>query len=253
MSPSAPAVSVVIPAYNAAGTVQQAIASVLAQTFDDFELLVVDDGSTDDTGAVVRAINDSRIRLLTQPNGGAAAARNAGIACATGAWVAFLDADDLWLPMKLGRQLARMRPEPGCLASLGAAYFVDEELRLLKFRPCTPSKELLLTFLRFQNLPAGGFDTGLAMIEDWDLSIKLARYANPICLEEPLTLYRVHASNRSLDVDAHLQSGLTILHRVFADRTLPAEVRRHEREIYARLYTMLCGGMLRVGRGRSCA
>ncbi len=255
----------VIPAYNAAATVQQAIDSVLAQSFADFEILVVDDGSTDDTATAVRAVNDPRVRLLAQPNGGAAAARNTGIASTVGEWVAFLDADDLWLPRKLELQLSRMRAVPGCLASQGAAYFVDRDLQMLKFRPCKPRKQLLLTFLRFQNLPnaasswvvkrellerIGGFDTGLAMIEDWDLSIKLAQHANPICIEEPLTLYRVHAGNRSLNVEAHLQSGRTILDRVFADPALPAEVRRHEREIYARLYTMLCGGMLRVGRRR---
>lgn len=265
MNASTPEVSVVIPAYNAAATVQQAIGSVLAQSFADFEILVVDDGSTDDTAAAVRAVNDPRVRLLAQPNAGAAAARNAGIASAIGEWVAFLDADDLWLPNKLELQLSRMRAVPACMASLTGAYFVDGELRLLKVRRCAPTKQLLLRFLRFQNLPAvasswvvkrdlfdriGGFDTKLAMIEDWDLSIRLARYANPICIEQPLTVCRLHGGNRSLDVAAHLESGLTILKRVFADPTLPTEVRRHEREIYARLYMMLCGGMLRVGRRR---
>lgn len=109
-------VSVVIPSYNRAYIVGQAIESVLRQTYENVEVVVIDDGSTDDTERVVRAFDD-RVRYIYQPNGGIAVARNSGIAAARGEFVAFLDSDDVWLPWKLEAQLAVLRqcPEIGMI------------------------------------------------------------------------------------------------------------------------------------------
>ena len=102
-----PLVSVVIPAYNRAGLIGRAIDSVLQQTHADLEVIVVDDASTDNTGEVVKAIGDTRIRYIRcERNAGASAARNTGIAAAAGRFVAFLDSDDVWMPEKLTLQLA---------------------------------------------------------------------------------------------------------------------------------------------------
>jgi glycosyltransferase involved in cell wall biosynthesis len=263
----APRVSAVVPAYNAARTIGRTLASALTQTISDLEVIVVDDGSADATREVVEGIDDPRLQLVSQANAGVATARNTGIAQAHGDWVAFLDSDDIWLPNKLQRQLELMAAKPGCMASQGSAYFVDDELRPLKLRRCVPVENPLLTFLRFQNLPnaasswivrrelldqIGGFDPDLVILEDWEFSLRLARYANPLCIDEPLTLYRVHPGNRSRDLDIHIQPGFIVLGRVFSDPGLPDEVRKHEREIYARFYTMLCGGALRVGRWKDC-
>ena len=98
-------VSVIIPSYNRAHTLQRSIESVLAQTYSDLEVILVDDGSTDDTEAVVRAIPDPRVRYVRQKNQGACAARNHGIDLADGEFIAFHDSDDLWHPEKLERQL----------------------------------------------------------------------------------------------------------------------------------------------------
>jgi len=109
-----PAVSVVIPVWNAAATLAETLASVRAQVFEDWELLLVDDASTDSSPILARALADadSRIRILTLPeNGGPAAARNAGIRAARGRYIAFVDADDLWRPQKLARQIGFMRAE----------------------------------------------------------------------------------------------------------------------------------------------
>jgi glycosyltransferase involved in cell wall biosynthesis len=268
MTPSSPQVSVVIPAYNRERTVRAAVDSALAQQDVVVEVIVVDDGSQDRTAAVVETIEDPRISLVRQSNRGVSAARNAGIRSARGEWVAFLDSDDVWLPQKLSRQLDRMAEAPGCMASQTSAYLVDDDLRPIRLKRCVQVEDPLLTFLRFQNLPAagsswivkrdllgtiGGFDPTLERIEDWDFSLRIARFAKPLCIDEPLTLYRYNADNRSHDVDLHVAAGLTILARVFADATLPAEFHAHRREVYARFYTMLCGGMFRVGRWRSCA
>jgi glycosyltransferase involved in cell wall biosynthesis len=113
-----PAVSVVIPAYNSAAFLQQAIDSVLGQTYSDFEIIVIDDGSSDGTEAVARSFSD-RVTYIKQENKGVSAARNHGIKLARGQYVAFLDADDLWAPEKLAEQipLFDMNPEIGLVYS----------------------------------------------------------------------------------------------------------------------------------------
>src|SRR5436190_1570422 len=100
-----PQVSVIVPAFNAGRTISAALASVFAQTYRDFEVIVVDDGSTDDTAARIAEWGD-RVLYVRQPNGGPARARNTGIGRSRGRLVAFLDADDVWLPEKLERQVA---------------------------------------------------------------------------------------------------------------------------------------------------
>ena len=116
--PAPPLVSVVIPAYDRATTIVAAIESVLRQTWTDFELLVVDDGSTDGTAAAAATVADPRLRVVRlAANRGAAGARNAGAAQARGRWVAFQDSDDEWLPEKLARQLARLAARPEAVAA----------------------------------------------------------------------------------------------------------------------------------------
>ncbi|HTP29385.1 MAG TPA: glycosyltransferase family A protein, partial [Anaeromyxobacteraceae bacterium] len=123
-----PVVSVVIPAYNAEAYVAAAVDSVLAQSFRDFELIAVDDGSSDSTGARLRAYRDS-LRYIRQPNGGVSRARNRGVEESQGRWVAFLDADDVWLPGKLGKQMGALRDRSDCRACYTAVTVADAMLR----------------------------------------------------------------------------------------------------------------------------
>jgi glycosyltransferase involved in cell wall biosynthesis len=106
-----PRVSVVIPSYNCAAWLPETVDSVLAQTYANTEVIVVDDGSTDDTRAVLRPYA-SRVRILSQPNRGVSAARNAGVIASTGALIAFLDADDVWMPTKVADQVAVLGRRP---------------------------------------------------------------------------------------------------------------------------------------------
>ncbi len=268
MTPAEPLVSVVIPAYNSARTIQPSIESALGQTVSDLEVVVVDDGSTDSTAAVVAAINDARVKFIQQSNGGAAAARNTGIANARGQWIAFLDADDLWLECKLERQLAVLAANPDVLATQTGALFVDDSGSVLEVRRCVQPANTLLEFLRFRNMPAamstwvvkremfdrmGVFDTELEILEEWDMSLRIARYCNPISIAEPLARYRVHPGNRSRNLDIHIEPGFRVLARLFSDATLPAEIHAHKAEIYGRFYTMLSGGAFKVRRWRDCA
>src|SRR6266852_6361254 len=120
---SGPLVSVIIPAYNAERFIDETLESVFKQTHDHLELILVDDGSTDGTGAQVRAYGD-RVRFIRQVNAGAGAARNRGLEVATGDYIAFLDADDLWRPEKLEVQLeiAARNPESGLIACDGVRF-----------------------------------------------------------------------------------------------------------------------------------
>lgn len=105
-------VSVIIPLYNKAEWVKRAIDSVLSQTFQDFEIVIVDDGSTDGGDKIVEKINDARIKFIRQHNAGAAAARNTGITNSKGQWIAFLDADDVWLPDNLMSHIGLLKKHP---------------------------------------------------------------------------------------------------------------------------------------------
>ena len=107
-----PTISVVIPAYNAAKTILETIDSVRQQTFSDFEVIVINDGSNDNTAELVNAVADDRLRLFSYENGGAAIARNRGIDHVSGEFIAFLDADDLWTPDKLELQLEALQKHP---------------------------------------------------------------------------------------------------------------------------------------------
>ena len=142
MSP--PLVSVVIPAYNAERTIPSTLVSVLGQTVADIEVIVVDDGSIDSTSNIARSLRDSRLRVVRQANSGHAGARNTGIRHATGKYVAFVDADDLWLPRKLETQLCFLRRHPNVRALHSAAIHVDDGLRPLFIGQCPDGKNSLI-------------------------------------------------------------------------------------------------------------
>lgn len=120
-----PRVSVVVPLYQKAGTVSRSVASILSQSFADFELIVVDDGSTDAGPQIVAAVKDSRVRLIAQANAGPGAARNRGMRAARGEYVAFLDADDAWRPQYLERMVAALDAAPAA-GTVTCAYATNQ-------------------------------------------------------------------------------------------------------------------------------
>jgi glycosyltransferase involved in cell wall biosynthesis len=213
-----PAVSVVIPAYNADWCVAKAVDSVLAQDCRDYEVLVVDDGSTDDTAAVVARYGDA-IRVVRQRNLGLSAARNTGIRESRGEYVAFLDADDWWLPGKLDRQLALMRARPEVGFCSTAARVEDPEGRLINLWAAAHWQGPFIVHLFGSNADVagsgsavvarrrlfdqvGGFDESLRSLEDIDMWMRLAAVADYACIDEPLAviLKRPGSMSRNLDV-----------------------------------------------------
>ncbi|MDY0747266.1 glycosyltransferase [Paucibacter sp. R3-3] len=216
-----PRVSVVIPCFNATRYIAATVRSVLAQTGVELEVIVVDDGSTDDSAACV-AREFPQVRLIRRTNAGVAAARNAGIAAATGDWVAFCDADDIWLPGKLTAQFEVIAASRGCRMSYTAWYVwtsAEPEpdpalLREIEVETDQSAKwtgatgwlypELLLdcvvwtsTVLMQRSLldEVGVFDPDLRIGEDYDLWLRTSRVTPIERVARPLALYRQHPAS----------------------------------------------------------
>ena len=141
-----PKVSVVIPAYNAARFIRQTLDSAAAQTFRDFEIIVVDDGSQDETAQIVESFGE-RVRLIRQPNGGVSKARNVGMEQARGEYIAFLDADDLWEKSKLEQQVALLDENEQIGLCYAAIERVDENLRSFEQKMAVTSADHCRTLL----------------------------------------------------------------------------------------------------------
>jgi len=186
-----PAVTVVMPAYNVAPYIGEAIQSVLAQSFADLELLVIDDGSTDDSRAIAEqyARHDRRVRVLRKPNGGISSARNLGLQAASGALIAILDSDDVWLPGYLETQVAILDAQPAIHIVTANAWFLGSRLDGLPARPwpdTRPAPDLLqmladeeaifimCIFRRTVYETIGGFDESLRTNEDYDYWLRAA-------------------------------------------------------------------------------
>jgi len=196
----APQVSVVIPVYNRAATIGRAVASVLGQSFQDFELILVDDGSTDGTADAIRSFGDPRVRLVQhERNRGAAAARNTGVAAAAGDLIAFLDSDDAWHPGKLERQAAatlampgpaatctgfRLRHPSGTAETRSVGNAADWSIAFLDGCYVSPGTTLMAKRQAFEAV--GPLDVLLRRLEDWDWLLRLVRVGRFAVLPEIL-------------------------------------------------------------------
>lgn len=199
-------ISVVIPAYNAAHFLRRSLQSVFAQTLKPIEVLVVDDGSTDDTAAVAAQLGAT---VVSRPNGGLSAARNSGIQRAVGDWVALLDADDAWSPGKLQAQAERVT-DTTVLVYTGIRIVGEEGVRqvcsatdpavarkILRYRNCiTPSTVLIR---RDALSRVGGFREDLRACEDWDMWVRLQKVGAFAAVHDALTDYHVYSSSMSTD------------------------------------------------------
>lgn len=225
--PDDPIISIILPVHNRQDLVRRSIDSVLTQTMTDFELLVIDDCSTDATAEVVAAYcDDSRVRLHScTKNLGPAGARNKGIELARGRYVAFQDSDDRWFPEKLERQIAALEKHPDRrICYCGALYYAEDQCyyiprkgtldaesakngdlsaAVLYSNPTTP-QTLVIERALFNEV--GGFDETLRINEDWDLSIRMAQRVRFVFVPEPLVvIYRTAgsiSSDRAADTAA---------------------------------------------------
>lgn len=230
-----PLVSVVIPTYNASRWIGETLESVLAQDFTDFEIIVVDDGSTDDTAQVVAGYGE-RVCCIHKPNGGAGSARNVGIRAARGEYVAFVDADDLWAKEKLRLQLNLLSRTGVAWVYSDALAFDDENgvslYRLGRLvRQCSgdileslfladfiPSPTPIIRRTVFEHV--GFFDENKTYqtTADWDMWLKIAAHYPIGLVSVPLAYYRVHSTSMTGSEDAQvvLQAHLAVIERAIA-------------------------------------
>jgi glycosyltransferase involved in cell wall biosynthesis len=221
-----PEVSVVIPTRDRSRLLALTLRSVLWQRDVDLEVVVVDDGADDDTAEVVAGFGDARIHLVRhEVPQGVSAARNRGVAEATGRWVAFLDDDDLWAPDKLARQLQAARRSGRTWVYAGGVN-VDQRLRVLEGGPPPPPDRVMELLGRYNPVPAGAsnvvvradalvragaFDRRLRRTEDWDMWIRLARLGPPAWVCHPLTAYRMHAGSKAFVDENRMLTEATVI------------------------------------------
>lgn len=263
-----PKVSVIVPAFDAAWSLEETLTSVVAQTLADLEILIVDDGSTDDTLVIARrwAERDGRVRVVRQDNAGVAAARNRGLAEARGLYVAPIDSDDQWEPQNLERQVAALElAGPDALMAFAWSRCMDREGRPLPFHsprrrePDFP--QLLLRNLvangsaavmrRQAALDAGGYDQslrarGMQGAEDWLLTLRMARRGRVVCVPEPLVRYRINPQGMSHVFDSMTRSALTVVDE--ARRLAPELPERWFRDSRSLVLIWMLPRMLHAGR-----
>jgi glycosyltransferase involved in cell wall biosynthesis len=227
-------VAVVIPTFNYARFITEAVESALAQTLSPLEVIVVDDGSTDRTSEVMAVYaSDPRVRYLRQENRGLSAARNTGIRAARGEFIALLDADDRWKPEKLSRQLAEFTQEQVGLVYCGREVF--DEHGTQNSDPADRSKcERALEWLTTATLfcpssvvmrrrcftEQGGFDESLRKVEDREMWIRLAKHWRFRCVPDCLVEWRRHGNALNMQTDGMEAAFRETLRRAFADGPL---------------------------------
>ena len=254
-------VSVVIPNYNYAHYLRETIDSVLAQTYSDIEIIVVDDGSKDGSKDVLVGYGD-KVSTIFQQNQGVSAARNNGVAASEGEFVAFLDADDVWLPTKVEKQVERFRGD----ADLGLVHVgVDEidadgnslvhRLEGVEGKVCTTllmlkregvlggGSGMMIRRTVFDEV--GGFDLRLSTSADWDLAYRVSELYEVGFVAEILLKYRVHNSNMHANVGVMEHDMMLAFEKAF--RTKDAEIIGVRRAAYGSLHQILAGSYFVAG------
>ena len=262
---SSPLVSIVLPTYNRAYLLKRAIQSVLNQTYRNFELIVVDDGSTDNTKEVVEDFHDKRIRYVAhEKRRGANAARNTGIKLAEGEYVAFQDDDDIWLPRKLEIQI---RVFQSSSRNIGVVYTgcwrIDYKRRKVFYLPSMKKSQIegyiYSNILKENFIPtttavikrecfqhSGFFDENLPRLQEWDLWIRISKYYNFKYIDFPLVVSYISQTSISRNLDALISAQIYILNKYFSEISRNPELLAHHYSTIGSLLHMK--GRVKEGR-----
>lgn len=248
-----PIVSVIIPAYNAAKTLLETIHSVQQQTCSDIELIVINDGSTDNTLEILAAIDDPRLKVFSYENGGLPVARNRGIERATGKYLSFIDADDLWTPNKLEAQLAALEQHPEAGVAYSWTAFIDENSNFLYAWEPIYYQGNVYPDLLIENFissgsnilvkrqivdAAGQFDPSLKSAEDWDYYVRLAALCPFALVPEYQISYRRSSQSMTSKIDVMEANALRVIDRNF--KAAPPELQPLKQQSLARAYRFYC-------------
>jgi glycosyltransferase involved in cell wall biosynthesis len=225
-----PVVSVIIPAYNAEKTLLETIRSVIQQTHQNWELIIVDDGSEDSTLEIARGIQDDRVTTLSFANAGASVSRNRGFQQAKGEFIAFLDADDLWTPEKLEVQLSALHDHPEADVAYSWSDCIDEQGAFLRRGGHVTLNGNIYPYLLLYDVLENGsnnlvrrqavetvkaFDPTLPAGQDWDFYLRLAQRYQFICVPKTQVLYRISTTSMSANFKQLEQGSLTVVNKAF--------------------------------------
>ena len=242
-----PTISVIIPTYNQAHYILESIRSVLNQTYPDFELIVVDDGSTDETPQSLALINDIRLQVIRQANKGLSAARNAGIKESTAPLITFLDSDDFFFPDKLAVLSKYLNNHPNIGLVSGGTQYIDQDghqinqniksLENLTLSTLLVSNPVCVSAIMMRRSwidQVGLFDETLKACEDWDLWQRLAytgcQFAS---VEHIVVAYRYHVGQMTNESDRMRKATLTVIDKFFRQTGIPDEIIARKNSIYA--------------------
>ncbi len=247
-----PLISVVIPAYNAEKTIRETIESVLNQTFHDFELIVVNDGSQDSTLDIVSSIKDPRLQVLSYENGGISISRNRGIEEACGEFISFIDADDLWTPDKLEAQLKALQTNPQAAVAYSWVDYIHEDGTFFRHGNYVTingnayEKILVQSVLENGSNPlirkealneVGGFNQSLTPPEDWDMWLRLAKHYDFVTVPYPQILYRMSSHSASNNIVKMEKGSLKFIEHAFDNA--PASLQYLKKNALSTLYHYL--------------
>lgn len=249
-----PTISIIVPVYNAEHTILETVVSVQQQSFSDFELILIDDGSTDRTLEQLNTVKDPRISIFPYQNGGVSVARNRGIAHAAGEFIAFLDHDDLWTPDKLELQLTALQqnPEAGvayswtCNMSQEGEFFEaghspsftgNVYAELLRSNFIANGSNLLIRRQAIESVE--GFDPTLAYCADWDFYLRLASRWHFVVVPKPQILYRQTSGSMSSKIDLLEKESLFVIEKTF--QSAPSELQALKHQSLAIMYQYLAG------------
>jgi glycosyltransferase involved in cell wall biosynthesis len=266
-----PTVSVVVPAYNQAHYLPQTLDSIRAQTYTDYEIVLVDDGSTDETPAVAHHYADI-VRYIHQSNQGLAAARNTGIQAARGRYVALLDSDDMWTPDYLARMMSLARQEPKTAVFYCGVDYIDcnaQPLPQAGSSHIVPPDQMYHAMLRANFLACnavlmqrdavltvGLFDPNFRRLQDWELWLRMLRRGDQFRgIPDQLAYYRMHDSSLSTDPSAGQRAAMALAIKHFGPddgrhHDWPADKRRMYGGVYR--YHALTASLIRGGDWLAC-
>ncbi|QIR40369.1 glycosyltransferase [Tolypothrix sp. PCC 7910] len=249
---SPPQISIIIPAYNSENTIAQTINSVLNQTFSDWELIVINDGSQDKTLDIILEFNHPRIKVFSYPNSGSQKSRNRGLEHAVAEFVSFLDADDLWTPDKLESQFKALQANPQAAVAYSWTNCIDEKSQFLRRGTYISAMGnvyanlLLINFLENGSNPlirrdalnvVGGFDESLNAAQDWDIYLRLAAHYTFVAVPSPQILYRISGNSMSTNVLGLEKGSLAVIERAF--KQAPQSIQYSKKYSLGNLYKYL--------------